>query len=87
MCLKPKEESGVKKTELICMYFLQAPPENFFKNSLFSEPHTRQDRSKMGMNAQGILISSFPLLRDFHGRDCHFQAQIGQKSVNKCRYI
>lgn len=47
MCLKPKEESGVKKTELICMYFLQAPPENSFRNPLFSEPHTRKDRSKL----------------------------------------
>lgn len=47
MCLKPKEESGIKKTELICKYFLQAPPENSCRNSLFSEPHTRKDRSKL----------------------------------------
>lgn len=48
MRLKPKEEEcGVKKMEFICMNFLQAPAENSFKHSLFSEPHTRQDRSKL----------------------------------------
>lgn len=56
MCLKPKEESGVKKTELICMYFLQAPPENSFRNSLSSEPIQEKIEAnlkgyKMGMNA------------------------------------